>query len=48
VALGGAGSVLDLEEAITQGAHAAAAGSIFVFKGPHKAVLINYPKPTNK
>jgi cyclase len=47
VALGGAGSVLDLEEAINQGAHAAAAGSLFIYKGPHKAVLINYPTIKN-
>jgi cyclase len=26
------------------GASAAAAGSIFVFQGPHRAVLISYPK----
>jgi cyclase len=25
------------------GASAVAAGSLFVYKGPHKAVLINYP-----
>jgi cyclase len=25
------------------GASAAAAGSLFVFKGPHRAVLISYP-----
>ncbi len=47
VALGGAGSVLDLEEAINHGAHAAAAGSLFIYKGPHKAVLINYPTIKN-
>lgn len=46
VALGGAGSVQDLDTVISKGAHAAAAGSIFIYKGPHKAVLINYP--TNK
>ena len=43
VALGGAGSVQDLDTVISKGAHAAAAGSIFIYKGPHKAVLINYP-----
>ncbi len=46
VALGGAGTVNDLDTIISKGAHAAAAGSIFIYKGPHKAVLINYP--TNK
>ena len=44
VACGGAGSVDDLGSVVNQGgASAAAAGSIFVFKGPHKAVLISYP-----
>lgn len=43
VASGGAGSISDLSEAIGAGASAAAAGSMFVFKGPHRAVLINYP-----
>jgi len=46
VALGGAGSVRDLGRAIREGgASAAAAGSMFVFHGPHKAVLITYPSP---
>jgi cyclase len=44
VANGGAGSLDDICRAIdTAGASAAAAGSLFVFKGPHKAVLVNYP-----
>jgi len=43
VALRGAGKVEELNMAITHGAHAAAAGSLFIFKGPHRAVLINYP-----
>ncbi len=44
VALGGAGSVDDLARAITVGgASAAAAGSLFVFYGRHRAVLISYP-----
>ena len=43
VALGGAGNIQDLETALQSGAHAAAAGSLFIYKGPHKAVLINYP-----
>lgn len=44
IACGGAGSPEDLEEAIKQGhASAAAAGSLFVFYGRRKAVLINYP-----
>lgn len=45
IACGGAGSLKDLKDAIVQGgAHAVAAGSLFVFWGPRKAVLINYPK----
>lgn len=43
VALGGAGSLLDLSDAIKAGASAVAAGSLFVFYGPYRAVLINYP-----
>jgi cyclase len=43
VACGGAGSLQHLGEAVGAGASAAAAGSLFVFKGPHRAVLINYP-----
>ena len=42
--LGGAGSLKDIEKLIHQyGIIGAAAGSLFVFKGPYKAVLINYP-----
>ncbi|WP_330115219.1 AglZ/HisF2 family acetamidino modification protein [Pseudomonas sp. JS3066] len=44
VACGGAGSLADLAEPINKaGASAVAAGSLFVFHGKHKAVLINYP-----
>lgn len=44
IACGGAGRPTDLEQAITTGhAAAAAAGSLFVFHGPHRSVLINYP-----
>jgi cyclase len=44
IALGGAGSVKDFSQAISQGGAAAvAAGSMFVFHGPHRAVLITYP-----
>lgn len=44
VALGGAGSVKDLKDGvILGGASAVAAGSLFVYRGKHKAVLINYP-----
>jgi imidazole glycerol-phosphate synthase subunit HisF len=43
VALGGAGSVDDFTSAIRHGASATAAGSMFVFQRPHRAVLISYP-----
>lgn len=43
VALGGARSIDDFFSAATEGASAVAAGSMFMFRGPHKAVLINYP-----
>jgi cyclase len=43
-ALGGAGSLKDVGELIRNfGVIGAAAGSLFVFKGIYKAVLINYP-----
>lgn len=44
IAMGGAGKLEHFKEAI-QKAHvsAVAAGSMFVFQGKHKAVLINYP-----
>lgn len=46
VALGGAGRLADLNEAVKNGhASAVAAGSLFVFHGPRRAVLINYPQP---
>ncbi|MBI4705043.1 MAG: imidazole glycerol phosphate synthase subunit HisF [Deltaproteobacteria bacterium] len=45
VACGGAGSVADLAAAVTRGgAAAAAAGSLFVFHGRHRAVLISFPE----
>ncbi|AFY01369.1 AglZ/HisF2 family acetamidino modification protein [Bdellovibrio bacteriovorus] len=43
VASGGAGSVQDLHTAISGGASAVAAGSLFVFQGPLRAVLVSYP-----
>lgn len=46
VACGGAGSLAHMAAAIQQGqASAVAAGSMFVFHGRHRAVLINYPSP---
>lgn len=48
VACGGASGVQDLVSAVKQGgASAAAAGSMFVFHGPHRAVLISYPSYSN-
>jgi cyclase len=47
--LGGAGSLSDIEKVIDQhGVIGVAAGSLFVFKGPYKAVLINYPTQIEK
>jgi len=48
-ALGGAGSYADLAALIQRfGIIGAAAGSLFVFKGKYRAVLIQYPKPDEK
>lgn len=47
--LGGAGSLDHISELVRdQGIIGAAAGSLFVFKGVYRAVLINYPKPEEK
>jgi cyclase len=47
--LGGAGSLLDVEALINRyGIVGAAAGSLFVFKGKYRAVLINYPSHKEK
>lgn len=47
--LGGAGSLNDIETVIEKhGVIGVAAGSLFVFKGPYKAVLINYPTQSEK
>lgn len=43
IACGGAGTVKDLKKALDAGAHAVAAGSMFVFYGKLRAVLINMP-----
>ena len=44
VACGGCGTLFDMKNAIIEGgASAAAAGSMFVFQGPRRAVLISYP-----
>jgi cyclase len=45
VALGGAGNLQHMQEVYTQGyANGLAAGSIFVYQGTKKGVLINYPQ----
>jgi cyclase len=47
--LGGAGCLEDIEKVIdAYGVIGVAAGSLFVFKGPYKAVLINYPTQIEK
>ena len=47
--LGGAGSLQDLATVVRQfGTIGAAAGSLFVFKGVYRAVLINYPSRAEK
>jgi len=43
VPLGGASSLIDFAKAVKTGASAVTAGNMFIFKGPHKAVLISYP-----
>jgi cyclase len=44
VACGGAGTLEDVRAVVVgAGASAAAVGSLFVFHGPHRAVLISYP-----
>ena len=44
IACGGAGSLEDFKQGFDAGnAHALAAGSLFVYHGPRKAVLVNYP-----
>ena len=44
IALGGAGSLDDLNSAVEHGASAVAAGSLFVYQGVHRGVLISYIK----
>jgi len=47
--LGGAGSLDDIRKLVARySSIGAAAGSLFVFKGRYRAVLINYPKPEEK
>ena len=44
VAIGGAGNLQHFREAVNSGASAVGAGSMFVFYGRHRAVLITYPE----
>lgn len=44
IAAGGVGSLNDIKSAVNAGANAIAVGAFFVYHGPHRAVLITYPK----
>jgi cyclase len=44
IASGGAGKTQHFQEAFAKDAHAVAAGSMFVFKGKHRSVLVQYFK----
>ena len=44
IAAGGASSLEDIAAAVAARASAVAAGAFFVFHGPHRAVLITYPR----
>lgn len=47
--LGGAGSLGDIQDLVQRfGVIGAAAGSLFVFKGKYRAVLINYPTQSDR
>ena len=47
--LGGAGSYNHIHELVSRyGVIGASAGSLFVFKGKYRAVLINYPEKAEK
>ncbi len=48
VTCGGAANIDDLARAAGQsGAAACAAGALFLYRGPHRAVLLSYPRPTD-
>jgi cyclase len=47
IAMGGVGSLEHINQGIQYGASAIAAGSFFVFHGPHNAVLITYPSQSD-
>jgi len=44
IASGGVGSLAHVRAAVAAGASAVAVGAFFVFQGPHRAVLITYPR----
>jgi len=44
IAAGGISSLKDIKDAVKAGASAVSAGAFFIYHGPHKAVLITYPK----
>jgi imidazole glycerol-phosphate synthase subunit HisF len=44
ISCGGAGNLEHFREAVDAGASAVAAGSMFVYVGKHRAVMINYPQ----
>lgn len=48
IVCGGAGTLEHLRQALDAGASAVAAGSMFVFYGKHRAVLISYPSLNNR
>ena len=43
IACGGASKITDFYEVMQYGASAVAAGSLFVYQGAQKGILINYP-----
>jgi cyclase len=43
IVMGGIGNLEHIRKAVEAGANAVAAGSFFVYHGPHRAVLITYP-----
>ena len=44
IVVGGISSLADIKSCVTAGASAVAAGAFFIYQGPHRAVLITYPK----
>ena len=44
IAVGGISCLTDIKNCVEAGASAVAAGAFFVYNGPHRAVLITYPR----